>query len=72
MQINEIIAFLDSEIARLQQVKLCFQALQANGNVSALEKHHLPAEARAPGCMKPRQETFHNIELSFLTDEKDV
>lgn len=42
MQINEIVAALDSEILRLQQVKALLSGSTTNG-----KKHHLSAEARA-------------------------
>jgi hypothetical protein len=48
MQINEIIAALDSEIATLQQVKALLSASTTNSKgPSAPKKHHLSADARA-------------------------
>jgi hypothetical protein len=48
MQINEIIAALDSEIVRLQQVKVLLSGFTTSGNAtSAPKKRHLSAEARA-------------------------
>src|SRR5580698_5532232 len=48
MQIHEIIAALDSEIACLQQVKALLSGSTANGNVASASKtHRLSAEARA-------------------------
>jgi hypothetical protein len=48
MQINEIIAALDSEIVRLQQVKALLSGSITTGHASsAPKKHHLSAEARA-------------------------
>jgi|GEM_PF-754139 hypothetical protein len=48
MQINEIIAALDSEIATLQQVRALLSGSTTNGDSpSARTKPHLSAEARA-------------------------
>jgi hypothetical protein len=48
MQINDIVAALDSEILRLQQVKALLSGSTTNGKTpSAPKKHHLSAEARA-------------------------
>jgi hypothetical protein len=48
MRINEIIATLDSEIARLQQAKILLSDSTSNSQaLSAPGKRHLSAEARA-------------------------
>jgi hypothetical protein len=48
MQISEIIAALDSEILRLQQVKAILSGSTAVTKTPATpKKHHLSAEARA-------------------------
>jgi hypothetical protein len=48
MQITEILAAIDSEIARLQQVKVLLSGSTTNGHVSSAPKqHHLSVEARA-------------------------
>jgi hypothetical protein len=48
MQINDIVAALDSEILRLEQVRALLSSSTTNGKAqSTPKKHHLSAEARA-------------------------
>jgi hypothetical protein len=47
MQINDIVAALDSEIARLEQVKALLNGSSTKSVPAAPKKHHLSAEARA-------------------------